>query len=202
VCILSRPLLVNMLAHLLLALSSQSFVCPPIEEARTARQAGEQCGGTCNSYGECAKGLECVEPQRSPMSFAILMGGTKAAGVCRTASQTVEAVPPAERRKLDSERRKLPGGMLAGGAHGSDVEDEAVRAAAKFGVSEIMARSNSLDTVTLTRIIDAQTQIVAGVKYTLTLQMSDNSVHRVQIWDQAWRTPRYQMMVDELVTLP
>ena len=173
--------------HLLLALSATSFVCPPIEEAMAPRQIGEQCGGTCNTYGECGEGLEChTEPKTSPMSFAILMGATKKAGTCR--GKTVEG-------------RSLAGNMV-GAPRDVSIDDPDVLAATKFAVATLMERSNSLTPANLIRIKSAQTQVVAGIKYTLHLVMSDSSEHRLQIVDQAWMTPRYTMLSDDLVTTP
>lgn len=40
---------------------------------------------------------------------------------------------------------------------------------------------------------------MAGVKYTLDMIMSDDSEHRVVIIDQAWMTPRYTMLSDDIV---
>ena len=173
--------------HLVLALSAQSFVCPPIEEKLAVRQIGEQCGGTCNTYGECAEGLECHnERTTSPMSFAILMGATKKAGTCR--GKTVEG-------------RSLAGGMV-GAPTAASIDDPDVLAATKFAVATMMQRSNSLTPSTLTRIKSVTTQVVAGTKYTLRLVMSDSSEHVLQIVDQPWMTPRYTMIADDLVTTP
>ena len=73
-----------MLAVTGLLLSSSAFVCPPPPVEQALKVAGEACGGTCNTYGECAEGLKCMtEKTTSPMSFAILMGPTKKSGVCR-----------------------------------------------------------------------------------------------------------------------
>ena len=51
----------------------------------------------------------------------------------------------------------------------------------------------------LTRPPLSFSQVVAGMKYTITMEMSDGSHHRVQIVDQAWSTPRYTMLADEIV---
>ena len=43
-------------------------------------------------------------------------------------------------------------------------------------------------------------QVVAGMKYTLDMIMSDGSEHHVVIIDQAWMTPRYTLLSDDIVT--
>ena len=135
-----------MLAALTVALLG--FACPPVEEALPARALGEQCGGTCNTFGECASGLEChvEKPKTSPMSFAILMGGGSKSGVCR---EVVE-----ERRSL-----QLGGRPLAGGVSSININDEGVLQAAKFAVKTMSERSNSLTPATLNRIVSAQSQV-------------------------------------------
>jgi len=79
------------------------------------------------------------------------------------------------------------------------------------------ARSDNLRSKTLVRIISAQTQVVAGVKYTLVLDagtsvcnnryglMADleecplapgaqTETYEAEIWWQAWRNPPYKLM--------
>ena len=41
--------------------------------------------------------------------------------------------------------------------------------------------------------------MVAGIKYTLEMVMSDGSQHRVQILSQAWMTPQFTLIADELL---
>lgn len=146
-------------AMLALAFVVTAFVCPPVEEALPLRKAGEPCGGTCNSYGDCAKGLECHtdSPRTSPMSFAILMGGTKKAGLCREAVEAVEQ-PTEERRSL-----QLGGsGMMAGGISPADTDSPEVLAVSKWATSMIQRKSNSLEAPTLTRIVSASKQVCAA----------------------------------------
>jgi len=170
-----------------------AFVCPPIEEAVPPRQVGEQCGGTCKSFGECAPGLTCnVEKTTSPLSFAILMGPTAKAGKCRPVAVPYEEASVEERRQLQF-------GGVAGGVSDASLDSPELLAAAKFGVKMMMERSNSLTPATLSRVISAQQQVVAGIKYTIVLAMSDGSQHRLQILDQAWMTPRYTMMSDDIL---
>ena len=127
---------------------SASFVCPPIEEKAQLRLKGEQCGGTCDTFGTCAEGLFCkTEQTTSPFSMAILMGGTKKAGVCtNVAIDEVE-----DRRQLQR--------TLAGGVSDSPIDTPEVSAAAKFAVKTMMDRSNSLTPATLARVVSASKQV-------------------------------------------
>lgn len=173
-----------MLAVLALA-GSAGFVCPPRPVEEVAKLEGEPCGGACDSYGKCGEGLECFveKPKTSPFSFAIIMGKTEKAGVCASAA-TIE-----ERRKL-----QLGGRTLAGGQVEASIESPEVAAAAKQALVFMMRASNSLTPPNLSKIISAQTQVVAGIKYTLELELSDGSHHRVAIVDQAWMNPRYSLV--------
>ena len=218
-----------------LPLLAFAFVCPPTPVEEAPKQLGEDCGGTCNSYGKCGDGLVCeTEPTTSPLSFAILMGGTKKAGKCVDL-----AAEQGESRRL---QRAMGGTMAGGSSEMTNLDDAELLAAAKFGVKTMMERSNSLTPATLSTILSAQrqvrrrrtappsptacpavisavfqppffffplslltrpplsfSQVVAGMKYTITMEMSDGSHHRVQIVDQAWSTPRYTMLADEIV---
>ena len=58
----------------------------------------------------------------------------------------------------------------------------------------IMRESNALTPPTLSRIVSATTQVVAGIKYTLELELTDGSHHRVVLLDQAWMTPRFSVL--------
>ena len=219
-----------------LPLVAFAFVCPPTPVEEAPKQLGEDCGGTCNSYGKCGDGLVCeTEPTTSPLSFAILMGGTKKAGKCVDL-----AAEQGESRRL---QRAMGGTMAGGSSEMTNLDDAELLAAAKFGVKTMMERSNSLTPATLSTILSAQrqvrrrrpappsptacpavisavffnppfsfspfslltrpplsfSQVVAGMKYTITMEMSDGSHHRVQIVDQAWSTPRYTMLADEIV---
>ena len=105
---------------LTIALALTAFVCPPVEENLPPQQLGDKCGGSCNSFGDCAAGLECyVEPKTSPLSFAILMGPSGKAGYCREAQQV--EVDPFTIDETQPTRRKLQlGGGLAGGSSPAD----------------------------------------------------------------------------------
>ncbi|XP_072042119.1 cystatin-1-like [Amphiura filiformis] len=84
-----------------------------------------------------------------------------------------------------------------------DVNDEQVRKVATFAEEEIDARSNSMNLVKLTNIVKAETQILAGILYHLTLEMRltdcrkgserdscklDTVIHlcKVEILDKPW----------------
>merc|ERR1719240_111346 len=167
-----------------LAVASLAIACPPtVEENDVPKLLGEKCGGMCDSFGKCAPGLECVveRPKQSPMSFAILMGSPKIAGLCKMSASTVESVPPAEKEEPEEDRRMLQFGTrtLVGGQHQADVTSPEITAAAKQGLVMILRESNSLSPPTLSRIVSATTQVVAGVKYTLELELSDGTHHKV-----------------------
>jgi len=171
------------LASLALA---RGFVCPPVEEgANKVHAAGMPCGGTCDVLGVCADGFKCVVPQKtvSPFSFAIAsfgLGADSKEGVCQ----------PVERRNLQ---------FVAGGARDADLDSPEIIAAAKQATVMVLRSSNSLTPPTLKRVVSAKTQVVAGIKYTLELEMSDNSRHRVELVDQPWMDERYSMLKDEVV---
>ena len=97
--------------------------------------------------------------------------------------------------EMDAPGRQL---QMVGGARDVDVDDAEVLAAAKWGVQAMARASNALSPAALTRITSAKKQLVAGVKYTLHMIMSDGSAHTVQILDQAWMTPRYTMISDDI----
>jgi len=176
--------------ELLLSLAPlvSGFVCPPSEQTAKTSALGEACGGTCDSVGVCAEGLHCVVmPQGtvSPMSFAIAsfgLGGKDKVGVC----------------KQKSGARELQ--FVAGGTRDvDDLDSDEIVAAAKQAMLMVTRMSNSLTPPTLKRIVSAQSQVVAGMKYTLTLEMTDGSRHRVVLVDQPWQKERYSMVSHELL---
>ena len=135
-----------------LPLVAFAFVCPPTPVEEAPKQLGEDCGGTCNSYGKCGDGLVCeTEPTTSPLSFAILMGGTKKAGKCVDL-----AAEQGESRRL---QRAMGGTMAGGSSEMTNLDDAELLAAAKFGVKTMMERSNSLTPATLSTILSAQRQV-------------------------------------------
>eukprot|EP00325_Prymnesiales_sp_UTEX-LB-985_P022108 CAMPEP_0174724526 /NCGR_PEP_ID=MMETSP1094-20130205/43492_1 /TAXON_ID=156173 /ORGANISM="Chrysochromulina brevifilum, Strain UTEX LB 985" /LENGTH=287 /DNA_ID=CAMNT_0015925755 /DNA_START=24 /DNA_END=887 /DNA_ORIENTATION=+ len=160
-------------------LGSEAFVCPPKTEADAVKAENEVCGGPCDSSGICAEGLKCVKPKTSTFSFAVL--AFPAVGKCTR--PVVEETKP--------EARKL--GFIAGGNRDIDLNDQGVVAAAKFAETHIQSMSNSLTKPALSKVVSAQKQVVAGIKYTLGLRMSDGHVHRISIVDTPWRTERYKV---------
>lgn len=180
-----------------------AFVCPPVEEADAAlKSVGQPCGGTCDTLGKCAEGLECYVEKNtaSPMSFAILMGGAKKAGVC------VESLGEVE------ERRQM---QMGGGVTDADIHSDEVSGAATFAAIEINRqwrlshppRDSTSDGPTalaprLGRIISATQQTVAGTKYTIRFGMSDSTIHTVEVLDQSWMNPRYTLLSDSTEDRP
>ena len=45
-------------------------------------------------------------------------------------------------------------------------------------------------------------QVVAGIKYTLVMGLSDGTEHTLSIVDQPWMDTRYSMISDELTRSP
>lgn len=156
-----------------------AMVCPPADkEALKAnlKREGEPCGGACDSLGWCADGLECVVPKTSSMSFAILLTPARS-GICRG---PVEEETPTN--------AGVPGGISK-----ADV-DEAILGAARFCVDSMNAQSNSLTPPTMSRVVSATKQVVAGIKYRIKVEMSDGHQHEFDIVEQAWMTPRYNLL--------
>jgi len=96
---------------------------------------------------------------------------------------------PMEPRKL-AEKRELVGG----GIEACPLDDVDMLRAAKEGVRIVQASSNSLDVLSVVQILRATKQVVAGVKYTITLELSDSALHRIEIVDTPWLTPRFSML--------
>ena len=42
--------------------------------------------------------------------------------------------------------------------------------------------------------------VVAGVKYTLELELSDGSHHQVVVWDQPWKEQRHQLVEHKVLS--
>ncbi|KAK3607954.1 hypothetical protein CHS0354_006551 [Potamilus streckersoni] len=102
-----------------------------------------------------------------------------------------------------------------GGYSNVDSTSPAVQAAAAFAVDAINNQSNSLYRQMLIEVVRAQQQVVAGINYKLLLSVGVSSTCRndgttgltllncpvdqrkqrcdVIVWDQPWRTPRYQL---------
>lgn len=171
--------------------SASAFVCMEPVEQIAKKTVGEKCGGACSSFGDCEEGLTCVVEKAttaSPFSFAILAPARN--GICVAEKEAIESEEPTE------ERRSL---QRMGGSREADRNNPDVIAAAKFAEQRMVASSNALTPATLVRIVSAEQQVVAGIKYTLTLEMSDHTQHRVQIVDQPWMDTRYNFLADDLV---
>jgi len=79
---------------------------------------------------------------------------------------------------------------LAGGFSGASVSDKEIKAAADFAVAAQAAGEQKK--VELVAITAAQTQVVAGMNYKLTLEVTvEGKKQTVEalVWWQAWRQP-------------
>ena len=190
-----------------LGVAAFAIACQPlVEDHQVPTLLGEKCGGMCDSFGQCAIGLECAVPAPtvSPFSLAILSSQSHVAGVCKaptaaadTPVEASESAPVEAAAAEPEDRRKLQfggAGHVVGGQHQADIESPEVAAAAKHGLVMILRESNSLTPPTLKRIVSATSQVVAGIKYTLELELSDATRHRVTVVDQAWMNPRYNIL--------
>jgi len=75
--------------------------------------------------------------------------------------------------------------ILVGGITPQDVNDPGVVEAAKFAEYEIQRSSNSLHRPQLTKILSAGTQVVSGINYVLSIEIttgSNTSIHDVKIY--------------------
>jgi hypothetical protein len=84
---------------------------------------------------------------------------------------------------------------ILGGYTPIDVKDEIIKEMANFAVSKLSQASNSLGALTISRIISAESQVVAGFNYDLELELevgssSSNNKHflkcHVIVFDQSW----------------
>jgi hypothetical protein len=98
------------------------------------------------------------------------------------------------RQQAGESKRKL---QVMGGSSEASVEDEEVIAAAKYATTYIQSRSNGFTVPALSRIVSARKQVVAGMAYTLGLRMDDGHIHRIQVVDTPWLTPRYKVTLFE-----
>ena len=192
-----------MLYALLTAPLVLGFVCPPVEDGAPLKQLNEVCGGTCEALGKCADGLTCEKPQQSPFSFAVLVN--KNEGTCQKphllGEDSATWAPQATKPHLlgeDSatwapeERRQLVGGATELTA--AELKSEEVQGAAKFCFDRVTSMMNSLTPPTLTRLVRATKQVVRGIKYSLTFELSDGSRHTAVVVDAAWLKPRYELL--------
>lgn len=83
-------------------------------------------------------------------------------------------------------------GGLAGGFSPLDVDDVKVKEMAAFASSAISANTNS-GPVTLIKVVKAQSQVVAGMNYKLTLELNGAEgaiLCEVTVFDQSWTNTR------------
>ena len=146
--------------------------------------------------GACGPGLVC---QPSCSSSA----GGATGGRCAPASAAAAAASPPN--------------LCSGCAIAASVCSSGVVNATDFAISQIDAQSNSLNSLQLVRPVSATSQVVAGIKYTLTFmagvsecakprtggaaRLCSTPVHAdaaheytATVWDQPWRTPRASAM--------
>lgn len=133
--------------------------CPPhssTQNSLTDLAPGHSCGGFCGAKGSCAAGLTCQKPCQAvahpSASFAIIeMGAPEPDGVC------VDGSP------RDGEVA-MPGAPMQKG-----VCDASVVAAANAVMKVIDAQSNSLMSMQLVQVLSASSQVVAGIRWQLTI---------------------------------
>lgn len=89
---------------------------------------------------------------------------------------------------------------ISGGESNINPSNEDARKAASFAATELTSRANGAYTVQHLQIIRGTQQVVSGMMYRLTIQVSvtqagkfkgRNTRCTVKVWDQAWRNPRY-----------
>jgi hypothetical protein len=83
-------------------------------------------------------------------------------------------------------------GVLSGGYSPVDVNDAKVKEIASFASSAISANTNS-GPVTLTKVVKAESQVVAGINFKLTLELNGAEgaiLCEVIVFDQSWTQTR------------
>merc|ERR1711865_561908 len=108
---------------------------------------------------------------------------------------------------------QLGGGNVVGGASSVDTNDVDMNAALDAGMLALNAQSNSMYLHQALRVVSATKQVVAGLKYTIQIEMgtseclktvedssldacpvnSDTEIHSLVVIEQAWMDPRYQL---------
>ena len=118
---------------------------------------------------------------------------------------------------------QLGGGNVVGGASSVDVNDVDLLAALDAGMLALNAQSNSLYLYQRVRVVSATKQVVAGLKYTIQIEMGtseclktvesssldecpiaggNTAVTELVVIDQAWMAPRYSLVSSALVSAP
>lgn len=132
-------------------------VVTPIDVAE-----GAQCGGYCNNYGTCAKGLECQQQASSGAGLMIIGGG----GPSYCSSNAAPA--------------SAPGGSDCAGCPehvtGTTYEEETLEAA-RAAVGLINAQDNAMYGSQFVQIVPGTLtkQVVAGYRYTMSIQMAQTT---------------------------
>jgi len=173
--------------------------CPPDTNVPHDLSLGHACGGVCNAKGSCAAGFFCQKPCEADKypsaSFVVTeMGSPEPEGVCVVA--------------VDAFQKAIPGGAIQ-----KDVCDDEVQKAAAAAVAQIDTQSNSMNSIQLVQVVEASSQVVNGVKWTLTLAAGvsecskstsyslcdtpikdeNKDLYHVTLFDSAWQTPRYTL---------
>ena len=109
---------------------------------------------------------------------------------------------------------QLGGGNVVGGASSVDANDVDMLAALDAGMLALNAQSNSLYLHQRVRVVSATKQVVAGLKYTIQIEMGtseclktvesssldecpvagDIEIHSLVVSDQPWLSPRFQLL--------
>nr|CAH0104200.1 unnamed protein product [Daphnia galeata] len=88
--------------------------------------------------------------------------------------------------------KRQVGGSVTGGYSPVDVNDAKVKEIASFASSAISANTNS-GPVTLTKVVKAESQVVAGINFKLTLELNGAEgaiLCEVIVFDQSWTQTR------------
>ncbi|XP_069682652.1 uncharacterized protein [Periplaneta americana] len=121
---------------------------------------------------------------------------------CSAASQPATETANRAKRELPTSRvkRQIPGGLSP-----ANVSDPVIQEMANIGLNHINSQSNSACTQEIVRIIEARKQVVAGMMYTVTMEVgcttclkgqngdanicnqhSNNQICVVKVWDKPW----------------
>ena len=164
-------------------LATLAIVCPPSAVELAERKEGETCGGFCDSHGYCAKNLECVKQKPARLAFSFLSPGTPSAvGRCERSKSADEPKAKLTVEGFSKEGPKTVGGKTVGGVRSLNPEESPeLLPISEFAMGEIRKASASNAPLSVTKIISATSQVIAGTKYVLVLQLSDGSRHSVQV---------------------
>jgi len=136
---------------------------------------------------------------------------TTTAGPVPTTTTTVGPVPTTTTTVGPLPAATTTVGAVPGGWVSDDTNSTDVELAAEFAVSQIQIETNSLYTLILLKVLTAQSQVVAGINYQMTLRVgTTNSLAgqppsscrrithiqqcRVTVWYQAWRKPNTMIL--------